>query len=68
MIFKGEITQIGGVKDGPRRLTGPTHTKALLIEVGTHSNPAQSVLEISQDAALELVVKLTPLLKARGCL
>lgn len=68
MSFTGPITQIGEVKDGPIPQMGPTRTKALLIEVGTVGSPALSVLEISQDAALVLVAKLTPLLKARDCL
>jgi hypothetical protein len=62
------ITEIGQVKDGPVPSMGPINTKVLLIEVGTLGRGVQSVLEISQDAALELVAKLTPLLRARGCL
>jgi hypothetical protein len=70
MPFTGLITYVGDVKDGEVPLMGPKRPKVLSIEVGsgTGPGPIQAVLEISQDAALELVAKLTQLLKARGCL
>lgn len=63
-----EFSKIGNVSDGPMPQMGPTRTKDIRIEVGTDQHPVREVLILSQDAALELVAKLTPLLKARGCL
>ena len=70
MNTSGVIAVIGEVKDGSRLFAGPTQPTTLLIEVGPGTGPSviQSDLEITQDAALELVAKLTLFLKARGCL
>lgn len=66
----GPIIRIGEVKDGPIPRTGPTRTKAVLIEVATVGSRGEfsDELEISQDAAIDLLAKLTTALKARGCL
>ena len=63
-----EIARIGNVTDAPIPRGGPTRPTDVRVEVGTLQYPVQDVLTLSQDAALELVAKLTPLLKARGCL
>ncbi len=63
-----EIVRIGEITDGPIRVGGPTHTKALFVEVGMLGTRDLLVQPLAQDAALELVAKLTLFLKARGCL
>jgi len=68
MYFADEITHVHGVKDGAARPTGPIRTKPLLIIVEKGGKPHDSVLQISQDAACELVAELSLRLKARGCL
>jgi hypothetical protein len=69
MMFSGLITRIGEVKDAPLPQTGP-RGKPLSVEIGTTSTPAGQFIEIeiSQDAALELVQRLTARLSDRGCL
>jgi hypothetical protein len=61
-----EITAVLDAKDGPPRPTGSTQAKALMLIVARAGSRDQWVLPISQDAAVDLVAKLTPLLKARG--
>jgi hypothetical protein len=64
------ITRVGEVKSGSIPQMGPARGKSLIVEIGTASTPAGSFeeIEIGQDAAVDLVEKLTTLLKARGCL
>jgi hypothetical protein len=66
-MITGQIKQIGEVQDGPVPVLGPASTKSLIVEVGTIDTPNQWTLELSQDAAVELVAKLQAHLKARGC-
>jgi hypothetical protein len=70
MGFSGPITHVGEVKDGPPPQMGPARGKLLTVEIRTPGVPAGQFIEmeIGQDAAVDLVTKLTPILKARGCL
>ena len=70
MMFSGLITRVGEVKDGPLPQMGPARGKSISVEIGTASTPAGQFIEmeISQDAAVELVQRLTACLKDRGCL
>jgi hypothetical protein len=70
MTLSGAITQIGDVKDGPIPQMGPAQGKTFVIEIRTASVPAGQFLEIeiSQDAAIDLVAKLTASLDARNIL
>jgi hypothetical protein len=57
------IIEIGPISEGPTPQTGPINTRPLRIDVRTTSGPA--VLEISRDAAEELVARLGMRLQAR---
>lgn len=58
------ITSIGPISEGPiPQTTGPTNTRPLCIDIQTTDGPA--VLEISRDAAAELVARLGMRLQAR---
>ncbi len=69
MTFSGPIiTHIGAVKDAPKPQMGPVRGTPLIAEIRTASVPAGQFIEmeISQDAAADLVAKVTERLKARG--
>ena len=70
MTFSGAITQVGDVKDGPIPQMGPARGKSLLVEIRTVSVPAGQFveMELSQDAAIDLVAKLTASLNTRNIL
>ena len=70
MMFSGAITKIGEVKDGPIPQMGPAQGKSLLVEIRTASVPAGQFLEmeITQEAANDLVSKLTASFNARNIL
>jgi hypothetical protein len=57
------ITGIGPISEGSTPQTGPINTTPLRIDVQTTGGPA--VLEISRDAAAELVARLGMRLQAR---
>ena len=61
-----EITRIGDVRKHQHPAGVPHRPRPLEIEVGDDQYLPIEVLRISQDAALALLAKLTPLLKARG--
>jgi len=60
----GLITKIGPITDGDKPQMGPRHTIPFRIEVRTDGGPG--VLELTQDAAAELVKELAIYLQVRG--
>jgi hypothetical protein len=59
----GLITKIGPITDGPKPQMGPIHTIPFRIEVQMAGGPG--VLELTQDAAAELVKELGTYLQAK---
>jgi len=70
MSFTGQILQVGDITDGPIPQMGPARGKPLLVEIRTASTPAGSFfpMEVTEDAAMQLVQKLTAALRERGFL
>jgi hypothetical protein len=66
MVSVGLITKILKVHDGDKPQMGPTHTTPIKIEALSHGTSV--FLEMSQEAALEIVQRLSGHLKERGCL
>jgi len=65
MTFSGPMLAIGNVKHGPTPQTGAA-PKCLIVEIRTPTTMGQFVeLEIAQNAAVDLIVKLTECLKTR---
>jgi hypothetical protein len=60
----GLITNIGPISNGPKPQMGPTHTVPFVIEVQTTGG--QGPIELTQDAAVELMKQLGIYLRLRG--
>jgi hypothetical protein len=66
MQFIGQVVRILRISDGQKPQMGPIPAIPFLIEVQTSGG--QGLVEISQDAALELVIELSKHLRVRGSL